>query len=761
MQLFVKFSCLDDVASSETKRIKRLEMLKFMSKARKDGLSLKVRYGKVLICGASAAGKTNFFNLLMEDYFQPDHISTKVAEPQQVTIAVKAQLSKNDDKIEFTKMDIDSEIDQLRLYLRTSLSIPANIRSSDEVQLQESSEHKIREKCTIAEVIICDKLADSDNFDKGDDSNAEISPTHIQHSKKVWDIVTFMDTGGQPQLINMLPAVNDFAMITFIVHNMTGGKSSLTDKVLVKHGNESGQDSFKPYRLDYSYHQLIETLMSYASSVLLPDKEFLNDYKTTVSGACNKGTNTSSISFIGTNSDGQSLSEEDIKEIDDELIKTINNSGKGNIKQKTNTNYKYLVPVDSKTQEKDKIKADTNNKRYTDPLIIRRYVCNWLEKQDVYDVPIQWLLLELEIRKVCLERNCNFMMYDEVLKLSRDKDLGDEDSVINGLEFHHFFGVLLYFELKGMPKLVITDHQWLFDKLNEIFELSQSVMNKGDLNNAENETCKSGVFNKEILNQLKISKDFQNCGIKDKLFNPNMYFLKLLQHLRIVAFLNEDCTDYFMPSLLDSCDLTNVQSKVPEQSKFMTAAKEIRDSEPLLIQFKAFGNTSLKPFQRCNNNYFPRGIFCFLVVQLIYSAELMLTDEPAYDNFVIFIYKKTSHYITIIDRIFFLEIQVTHKSENCGPVHDIILNIIVKALFEVGNILNININLEYGFWCRECKTSNGRHISILDEHYNHAYCFKREPTTLEISHKVWLKVCAHHSNQLVILSLVDFCMHTQ
>ena len=79
-----------------------------MSKARKDGLSLKVRYGKVLICGASAAGKTNFFNLLMEDKFQPNHISTKVAEPQQVTIAMKTQLSKSNDKIEFTKMDIDN-----------------------------------------------------------------------------------------------------------------------------------------------------------------------------------------------------------------------------------------------------------------------------------------------------------------------------------------------------------------------------------------------------------------------------------------------------------------------------------------------------------------------------------------------------------------------------------------------------------------------------------------------------------------------------
>ena len=631
----------------------------------------------------------------------------------------------------------DSEIDQLRLYLRTLSSIPVNIRSSDDVHLLETVEHEIREKCTIVEDIICDKLADSNN------SDTEILPAHVQHSKKVWDIVTFMDTGGQPELINMLPAFNNFFMITFIVHKMTGGKASLTEKVLVKHGNEHGQDSFDPYTLEYSYHQLIETLLSYASRVLLPDNKFLNVYRMTTSGAHNKRTITSSISFVGTNSDSNDLSENDIKEIDDELIKAIENSGKGNIKQKTNTNYEYLVPVDSKTQERDKVKADTNSKRYTDPSIIRRYIYNWLENQEVYDVPIQWILLELEIRKVCLERNCNFMMYDEVLKLSRDKDLGDENFVKTGLEFYHLFGVLLYFQIQGMPKVVITDHQWLFDKLNKIFDISKSSKNKHDLINSEKNMCDSGVINEKILNELEINNDFKNSRIKDKLFNPKKYFLELLQHLRIIAPLNMDCTHYLMPSLLKSCDLTNVQEKVPGKSKIITAAKEIRDSEPLLIQFKSLKNNFLKPFQRSNNNYFPRGIFCFLVVQLIYSAELMLADEPAYDNFVIFIYKNTSYYIAIIDRIFFLEIHVTHKSDNCAPIHNKILNIIVEALFEVGNILNININLEYGFWCRKCKTSNERHISILDEHRNHAYCFWRKPTTLEVPHKIWLTVCRY------------------
>ena len=55
----------------------------------------------------------------------------------------------------------------------------------------------------------------------------------------VWDILTFMDTGGQPQFISMLPAVNSFAMITFIVHKLqTGGLNSLNETVKVQYGNE-------------------------------------------------------------------------------------------------------------------------------------------------------------------------------------------------------------------------------------------------------------------------------------------------------------------------------------------------------------------------------------------------------------------------------------------------------------------------------------------------------------------------------------------
>ena len=88
-----------------------------------------------------------------------------------------------------------------------------------------------------------------------------------------------MGTGGQPQFISMLPAVNSFAMITFIVHKMEKGGQSLIKTVKVQYGNKKGKISYKLHPHKYTYLQLIETLISYSSNILPPDTKFLEKVK--------------------------------------------------------------------------------------------------------------------------------------------------------------------------------------------------------------------------------------------------------------------------------------------------------------------------------------------------------------------------------------------------------------------------------------------------------------------------------------------------
>ena len=202
---------------------------------------------------------------------------------------------------------------------------------------------------------------------------------------------------------------------------------------------------------------------------------------------------------------------------------------------------------------------------------------------------------------------------------------------------------------------------------------------------------KNGIFKKSVLgsNCLDIEKDFKDSQIDIKLVDPINAFIKLLEYLRIAAPANEDAVKYFMPCLLDSCELTDLKEKVPEY--------KYRDIEPILIQFKS---TDSKTYS------FPRGAFCFLVVELMVSMKWK-PYKQAYVNLITLFKEDTAHYVTLIDRIFCLEVHVTYRMGH--SIHDEVLNIINKALQIVGKKLNIDCNLCHGFTCT-CRIITDIHV---------------------------------------------------
>ena len=593
------------------------EIQETMLKARDAKYSVPIRYGKVLFCGAAAAGKSNFLNLLMKEEFQQLHISTEVLKPQQVTIAMKAVISSNDDEVEFQRMQTDDEILQLESYLPKKYNTPTAPLQKFPLQVpshKPAAGNLPKRYTTSTASTQKNPLQSPTHYSqyKPPADNSKLALANVKRNTRklnkkspgeVWDILTFMDTGGQPQFISMLPAVNSFAMITFVVHKIeTGGQNSLNKIVEVQYGNEKGEISYKPHPHKYTYLQLIETLISYASNILPPKTRFLDKVKID----SKKYENTRSILLTGTHSGDDQLSEDDLKKSDKELAKVVNKSGVNHIMPQLNKNYQFLVPVDNKKQGKNyKLQVtEENPRRYTDPSDIRKYIQKFLNYQDEIHVPIKWLLLELEIRKVCQQRNCYLMSYDDVLQLAKERELGynrefgddveidSEQFIKQGLRFHHSFGVLLYFEdVEDMQKLVITNHQWLFNKLSKIVEYSFICETLEEM-----EELKNGIFKRTLLHSscLDINKDFEESHIDVKLVNPINALLKLLEHLRIAAHSNQNAVKYFMPCILDSCELSDLKAKVPQ---YMA-----NDIEPLLILFKSTDNKTYS---------FPRGFFLF------------------------------------------------------------------------------------------------------------------------------------------------------
>ena len=739
------------------------ELCETMLKASYAGVSIPVRYGKVLFCGAAAAGKTNFLNLLMEENFEPSHISTILLEPQQA-IAMKAQSSSNKGEVKFEKMAIDKEILVLESYLEEVYDEPkAKISNAGETSDHEHNYENMDHH---------PKSEQPDAKFESENANTTLKSVDLALSKKVegekmpkksrskdvWNILTFMDTGGQPQFISMLPAVNSYAMITFIVHKMK--KDGLDETVEVKYTNEKGELYCKPHPHHYTYCQLIQTLISYASNVMLPDIEFINMHK---DDKGKKNEIVRSILLVGTHSGDHELKEDDIREIDRKLQSVVDVSHVNDIKGDLNKNHEVLVPVDNEKQGMHQDKScefqaiNVDTVRYTRPSEIRHHVQKFLEMQDKVNVPIKWLLLELEIRKVCQEKNCYFISFEKVLELAKDRKFGyagefhdynmDTDKFIRqGLRFHYLFGVLLYFEnVKGVPELVITDHKWLFNKLSKIVEYSfkQACNTQDD----KKKFILNGIFKKSFLDvhSLGIDEDFKNSDIS-MTHNAINIFLNILQHLLIVApfseddeaFSSEDDEKYFMPFVLKSCELNSLKGKIPEY--------KADEPNPLYIQLKSKDNKTYS---------FPRGAFCFLVVKLMLSEESIIVNE-AYINFITLRKSNTSYYITLIDNIemFCLELHVTNTLDK-QFVHYKVLEQIKQALDSVAKQFNIYSNICCGFLCEKCKEM--MHIAYLEGH-DRCVCEKGILLELKPSQRFWLK---HDSEVCTSIMCMHVCIYVR
>ena len=682
------------------------DILKWMLEARKTGDVIKVRYGKVLFSGSCGFGKTSFFRLLMKQQFDDKYTSTGLADAHRVIFSTKiyVQPSSSDD-VEFQVLDFEKEISQLTSHVHAkAVSVLLTIPNTE----HESSGPAVVNSESITEI------------ENDIAINVDTNLIPKQSSEKIWDILTFVDTGGQPEYISMLPAVNSSVMLTFVVHKMEGGVSSLYNPVTVTH---SGECHVKPYPLGYSNLDLIKTLMSFTNNIFLRKKPFLDKV------CCKKGPSVSYLSFIGTYLD--KVSKNDVNEINKVLTTTVNDSELKYVWGRLNTNYEYLIPIDNTTS------GPTNEDKSAAK--IRKEIHQLLQKQDIYEVPYIWILLELIIRKVCQERGCDFIVYTEVLELCKQKEMINygEEFIKNGLKFHHLFGVLLYFdEVEGMENLIITNPKWLFDKLTSIVVYSYSV----NFSNTEirKDFEHKGIFNITLLEKIDLAAGFEKSGIHIEAFDIQKAFLNLLRHLKIIAPI-ESSTKYFMPCLLSSCDITEEQKILHNYGTncILTTDEPNLPVEPLLLQFTLCSSSD-------QFGSFPRGVFCCLIVQLLqdypkWRLQWSTSKKKVFSNLVTFM-EDSGHYITLIDKLFFLEVHVTHKCKMVygSTIHHHVLCIIMDGLHKVGQSLNFcEFKMSYGFLCHECKEPEV-HMTRLSE-VNHPYllCYCNGATNVTLAHKVW------------------------
>ena len=551
-------------------------------------------------------------------------------------------------------------------------------------------------------------------------SNIDSSATeqYILPTGEVLNIITLLDTGGQPEYIHLLPTINIYPMVNFVVHDLS---KNLDDQVLVEY-SEDGKHIFEPYHLKYSNIDMIKFLMSSINDSL----ERLSSQAPqliTIPGM----DNSSYLCCVGTHAD--KVGADAIQNIDKQLTAMVEKLDcKAAIWE--NEDGGVVFPVDNTTAGDDDKEDPTAN-------YIRSKIDKLAAGKDVYELPVTWMLFELEIRQVCTSRGKAYISFNECCSIARDINLiPNMEEVKSALIYHHLLGVLLYYpDVPGLCDYVITDHQWLFDRISSIvcltFKHSSNKFAKTNLKY-------NGILSKELIQGLHWEEE-----LKEE------YFIGLLVEMKIIARIpREDGTgdDYFIPYILPTR---------PQCSDILSQYGCLQ-GEALLIQFAS--------------NLLPRGFFCCLVVQMLQQLPkgwgclyLEKDTHHTYSNLITF-RLQGAYSLSLMDKLSYLEVQVRHLHKDYyhqHPIHLKIQELLINALEVVCEQLTFNHGrLQYGFHC-QCGKYDDDHIALLTRltpPFDYALCRYGSivPTTLGNGHTVWLtEVCL-----LTQLLQIDNCAYS-
>ena len=712
-----------------------------------------------MLTGSGAAGKTSFNNLLMKNKFVDFHHSTNIVQAKHavsVKQAVVVGSNQCDDcNVVWLKMDDDSQMSHLRQILlsldlsslqktqilkeqKKNSKLPSplpQLKAAKSTSTTGSVDDKVQktsmkkqyvthQSISIAQrftgllqsSVKSEKMASFDCLVQNSMKSNNVFEHDFTYNRDVLNIVTLLDTGGQPEYIHLLPTVNIHPMVNFVVHDLS---KNLEDQVLVEF-SEHGKHVFEPYHLQYSNLDMIKFLMSSINDSLERSSSQVPQLITI------PGKNSNSyLCCVGTHTDKVDL--DTIQHINAHLTAVVE---KLNCKAAVweNNEGGVLFSVDNTT-------AGDDSKE--DPLanLIRNKIDTLARDKDVYELPITWMLFEMEIRLVCSNNNKAYISFKECCTIAQQINLITSiEEIRSALIYHHLLGVLLYYpDVPGLCDYIIVDHQWLFDRISSIvcftFKHSSNM-------HAKNNLKYNGILTKELVQELHWQEE-----LKEE------YFIALLVEMKIIApRKRKESTesDYFIPYILPTYTIHS-------QSDDILLKYGCLQGESLLIQFKS--------------NLLPRGFFCCLVVQMLQqlpdSWGHLYTQKDihhTYSNLITF-RLQSSYYLSLMDKLSYLEVQIRHEESDYYyqiPIHTEVKESLVSALKDVCEKLTFhNERLIYGFYCK-CGDYSDEHIAVPTRStppFDNASCRHGSITSTKLKegHTIWLgEVCYKYNSNVTI-----------
>ena len=485
----------------------------------------------------------------------------------------------------------------------------------------------------------------------------EDTGTSEQISESSHALLHIIDTGGQPEFHEILPALITGPAINLITFKLTDDIRSC-----FKITYRSSNGDLKPYESSFTLEEAI--FRSLASIACLRQ----NTIGWTFDELPVKDDSEPAAFLIATHRDC----------VDKSKVSVVNEQLKLKIQDSVELFHENLVQFLNEEQvifALDTIR-DQKNIEHLQTALHNVILTNFNE----LNIPVSWCSFNVLLRK----SEESIFKLDTCFEIAQKCGISDRDEFMSALWFlHHRVGSIMYYpKVKELEDIVIIDLQLVFDHITQL--ITSSFTFRGIQRPGSKELFRTtGQFSESAIRRLFLRNDP---------LTP-LKLLSLLKHLHIIAgpmkgLKNENY--YFLPCALKP---TTLEQDVGNLSMF---------PGPLLIYFEC--------------GYCPVGMFCCLVVHLISTtqqSELKWTlDKPShYRNKITFLVGKCYDKITLINRATYFEILINRipkisealpLSELCLAVYKT-LNNSIQIVAESLHYTNKTHHF-FGFPCTVCES---------------------------------------------------------
>ena len=516
------------------------------------------------------------------------------------------------------------------------------------------------------------------------------------------------DTGGQPELMDMLPALTIGPGLYLLFINL---QNDLDHHYNLTYCNKSGV-STSPVESIYNVKEmLLSSLSSISCSNASSTVSTLRKEESIIPGVNDILKISESVAFIvGTHKD--KVSKQRIKEMNEELQKIIKS-----------TDFYDIVEFFSKDEllvTMDNMDGGTEEVKLIQTLLEKCMNRRFKELK----IPAVWLLFSLILRK----KSTRSATVEYCMHLSASLDMSSYETEVALWFLHHHAGVLMYFpDIPELKNLVIIDTQVIYDSVTHLII---RVMSCDEVSHKDAEEFKkTGKF---LLSHIvavtsKIAGDYI----------PIHKLVALLEFLHILARVSahhqtpslsstgEEEVTYIMPCVLKNATKDDLDS----------ISKRPHAISPIMVRFKC--------------GFVPIGIFPAMIASLITNKSFRLIQEGILKNVVQFRYGSRYTLLTFISHCTYYEVIIskfaTAKIEphvECAAIRkdvDTTLNTTCSRM-NYGSFMDY----QFAFDCPIHLANNREHLCVvdhtedipemmlcLDNHEN------PEPVELHDEHKVW------------------------